>query len=94
MLRISGLKYPAIVESNNFFNESGKAIVCPVVKDAFAGPLHIRIDGTHVSGFVICEQLRYVDLQARHFTKQDSVKGYDILNISDAVMCMFDYQML
>lgn len=94
LLQISGFKYPAIVVSNNFFNESGKAIVCPVVKDALAGPLHIRIDGTHVSGFVMCEQLRYVDLQARHFSRQDSIKGYDILNISDAVMGMFDYQML
>ena len=38
LLKVSGLQYPVIVVSNNFFNESGKAIVCPIVKNAAEGP--------------------------------------------------------
>lgn len=94
LLRINGISYPAIVVSNDFFNSSGKAVVCPVVKDAAAGPLHIHIDASPVSGYVLCEQLRYLDLDARRFTKISSVSLYEIMDISDAVKGMFDYQMM
>ena len=92
LLKIEGLNHPAIVVSNNFFNESGKAIVCPIVKSALEGPLHIRFKHGNVEGYVLCEQLRYVDLAARHFSKLTASHYYDIMDISDAVMGMFDYQ--
>ncbi len=92
LLKIDGLNHPAIVVSNNFFNESGKAIVCPIVKNAVEGPLHIKLDCGAVEGYVLCEQLRYVDLAARHFSKLTATHYYDIMDISDAVMGMFDYQ--
>ena len=34
LLKVAGLAYPVIVVSNDFFNESGKAIVCPIMKNA------------------------------------------------------------
>ena len=43
LLKVGGLVYPVMVVSNNFFNESGKAIVCPIMKDAVDGPLHIQL---------------------------------------------------
>ena len=30
MLRVGGINYPVIVVSNNFFNQSGKVIACPI----------------------------------------------------------------
>ena len=92
LLRVSGLTYPVIVVSNSFFNTSGKAIVCPIVKDAAEGPLHIQIKDCPVDGFVLCEQVRYVDLAARHYSKITAAPYFDIMDISDAVMGMFDYQ--
>ena len=43
MLKISGLPYPMIVVSNDFFNQEGKIIACPIVRNAAEGPLHIRL---------------------------------------------------
>ncbi len=94
LLRISGITYPVIVVSNNYFNGSGKAIVCPIVRNAVEGPLHIRIKDSPVEGCVLCEQVRYVDLAARRFSKITDARYYDIMDICDAVMGMFDYQML
>ena len=65
ILKVSGLKYPVIVVSNNFFNESGKAIVCPILKNVVEGPLHIMLKDSSVEGYVLCEQVRYVDLAER-----------------------------
>lgn len=94
LLHVSGLSYPVIVVSNNFFNASGKAIVCPIVKDAAEGPLHIRLKDCPAEGFILCEQIRYVDLAVRHYAKITAAPYFDIMDISDAVMGMFDCQML
>ena len=94
MLRVGGINYPVIVVSNNFFNQSGKVIACPIVKNAIEGPLHIELKHSSVEGIVLCEQVKYLDLKARHFSKLTSTHYFDIMDISDAVMGMFDYQQL
>ena len=94
LLKVGGIAYPVMVVSNDFFNRSGKAIVCPILKNVIEGPLHIRLKGGMVEGFVLCEQVRYVDLSARHYSKITSTRYDDIMDISDAVMGMFDDQAL
>ena len=94
LLKVAGLNYPVMVVSNNFFNETGKAIVCPIVKNAVEGPLHIRLKESTVEGYVLCEQVRYLDLTVRRFSKLGDAHYYDVRDISDAVMGMFDYQTL
>ena len=92
LLRVSGITFPVIVVSCNFFNASGKAIVCPVVTSTEKGPLHIAVKTAQLEGVVLCEQVRYLDLAARHYSKLGGAHYYDIMDISDAVMGMFDYQ--
>ena len=41
---------------------------------------------------MLCEQVRYLDLSARHYSKIGSALNYDVMDISDAVMGMFDYR--
>lgn len=94
MLRVGGIKYPVIVVSNNFFNQSGKIIACPIVKNAIEGPLHIKLKDSSVEGIVLCEQVKYLDLKARHYSKLTSTHYFDIMDISDAVIAIFDYQQL
>ena len=92
LLRLSGLPFPVMVVSNNYFNDSGKAIVCPILKQTAASPLHIELKDCPVEGYVICEQVKYVDLSSKRFTKLSGTQYYDTMNISDAVMGIFDYQ--
>ena len=94
LLNVAGLSYPVIVVSNNFFNASGKAIVCPIVERTAEGPLHIRLKDSPVEGYVLCEQVRFIDLAARRFSKIAESHYFDIMDISDAVIGMFDYQAL
>ena len=92
MLRVSGIEYPVIIVSNNYFNESGKVIACPILKNAVEGPLHIKLRDSTVEGYVLCEQVKYLDLKARDYSKLTSTHYFDIIDISDAVMGIFDYQ--
>ena len=64
------------------------------MKNAIEGPLHIKLKDSSVEGIVLCEQVKYLDLKARHFSKLTSTHYFDIMDISDAVMGIFDYQQL
>ena len=92
LLNISGISFPVIVVSNDLFNSSGMAMICPIQKQAVPGPLHIELKDCPVEGYVLCEYIKPVDLKARRFTKLSDTHYYDIMNISDAVMGIFDYQ--
>ena len=92
LLKVSGISFPVIVVSSDLFNSTGKAVVCPIVKNIAAGPLHIELTDAPVEGYVLCEQVRYLDLSSRRFSKLSNTRYFDIMNISDAVMGIFDYQ--
>ncbi len=92
LLHIAGLPHPVVVVSNDFFNQEGKVIVCPIVPKAGESPLHIRLKDASVEGYVLCEQVKYVDLSARRYTKMQEMRYFDIMDLSDAVMGMFEYQ--
>lgn len=92
LLKVSGIAYPVIVVSNNFFNRSGKVIVCPIVPEAEKDPLHIELKDSVVKGYVLCEQVKYLDLSIRHYSRLTATHCYDIMDISDAVMGIFEYQ--
>ena len=62
-------KRPAVVISNDFFNEKAKlAIVCPITNTDKNFPLHVQLDGrTKTSGVVLCEHVRSLDINSRSY---------------------------
>lgn len=44
-----------------------------------------------MDGYVLCEQVRYLDLTTRRFSKLSATHYFDIMDISDAVVGMFEY---
>ena len=58
---------PALVVSNELFNQkTNLTIVCPISNTDNRFPMHIRLQGTATTGFVRCEQVRSLDLNARN----------------------------
>ena len=94
VLKVGGLSYPMLVVSNGFFSQEGKVIACPIVRSAAEGPLHIKLKNSPTEGYVLCEQLKYIDLTVRRFSKLPASHYFDIIDISDAIMGIFDYQCL
>ena len=78
---------PALVVSNTFFNENAKlAILCPITTSDNQFPLHIPLDRrTKTQGFILCEHLKTVDLNARKFSFVEKIpldilrQVYDII---------------
>ncbi len=91
ILKVASLPYPMVVVSKNFFNESGLVMACPILPDAIRGPLRIWCENIKKPGYVYCEQVRVVDLNARRFSKTDSIRYDDLIDIVDAIQSIFDY---
>ena len=94
LLRVAGIAHPVLVVSNDFFNESGRVVAVPILKGATGGPLHIPLKGGPTDGCAICEQLKYLDLTVRRYSKLGEVHYHEIMDITDAIMGIFDYQQL
>ena len=60
---------PAIVISNNIFNEKTKlSIVCPITNTNNKFPLHVPLDSrTKTTGVILCEHLKSLDLNSRTY---------------------------
>jgi len=59
---------PALIVSNNDANRflNPMAMVCPVTSTDRGYPTRVKLNGTKLSGFIMCEQMRAVDLGARN----------------------------
>lgn len=59
-------KRPALVVSNNFFNQlSDLAIVCPISNASSAFPLNVNLNGrTITTGSILCQHVKSLDLRA------------------------------
>jgi mRNA interferase MazF len=57
---------PALIISNNLFNERvGLAIACPITNTDRNFPFHIAVNNEHLSGFIMSEQVKSIDYNAR-----------------------------
>ncbi len=81
---------PAIIVSNKTFNQYlGLAFACPVTNTKRDFPFHIRYDGENVSGYIMAEQLKSIDYNARKIKfveKADTDTINQILGIIDSIL--------
>ena len=81
-----------IISKNAYIKAVGRFHVCPLINATFEGPTHIPITANKLtSGTVICDQIKPIDPNARTCTKVDSLKYEDIINISDCIQGLFEY---
>ena len=91
VLKVDKIKLPVLVVSKDFFNQTGEIIACPVYNAGRDDALHIHIQTQNMDGYVHCEKLAILDLNARGVVKLNSLHMNDIMNITDAIQGIFDY---
>lgn len=58
---------PALVVSNSSFNKKlGLTIVCPITNTNRNFPLHVKLEAENLQGFIMCEQIKSIDYNARN----------------------------
>ncbi|MEA2072173.1 MAG: type II toxin-antitoxin system PemK/MazF family toxin [Campylobacterota bacterium] len=57
---------PALIVSNEVFNKNvGLAIACPITNTDRSFPFHLKVDSSNLTGYVMCEQVKSIDYNAR-----------------------------
>ena len=80
-----------IVSKNAYIKATGMFHVCPMI-DAPADTTHIRIEGKkNASGVVACEHVKIIDPERRICNKVDTARYADIMEVSDVLQGIFEY---
>ena len=81
---------PAIIVSNKVFNQHlGLAFACPITNTKRDFPFHIEVVSENISGFIMTEQLKSIDYNARNikFIEKANQKTINkILGIVDSIL--------
>lgn len=57
---------PALIVSNEAFNKGlGLAIACPITNTDRDFPFHVKVDSKNLTGFIMTEQIKSIDYNAR-----------------------------
>ena len=79
---------PAIVVSNDTFNRFAKtaAMVCPITNTERDIPLHVKLgQGTRITGVIMCDQAKILDLQKRNAEWIERAPDDIILEVVDII---------
>ena len=88
IIKIEGIKTPALVVSKSIFNESGKVIVCPIVEGISSATLSFSIDDDRC---VLCDSIRLLDIKSRGYTQKGLIPLAQVIQITDRIQSIFDY---
>ncbi len=83
---------PALVVSNNTFNRRTRiAVVCPITNTDRSYPLHIPLDErTSVTGVVMCEQVKSLDVNARNAVFLEKAPSDIVEEVLDVIAGFFE----
>ncbi|MCL2213229.1 MAG: type II toxin-antitoxin system PemK/MazF family toxin [Oscillospiraceae bacterium] len=79
---------PAIVISNNAFNEFTKslAMLCPITNTDRNFPMHIRLDDrTVTNGVIMCDQAKVFDIQRRNASFIEAAPMEIVIEVTEMI---------
>lgn len=91
IIKIEGIKNFAVVISKNIYNESGKAVVCPVMDKASDSLFEVEIDLDDEKKYVASDCVRQMDLDSRGYHKCGRVAYNRLIYIIDMSQSVIDY---
>jgi len=78
---------PVLVISNaSFSRASNMLMVCPITNTNRNSPLHVELSELQTTGFVMCDQVRIVDIRARGYNMVESVSEDTLWEVCDIIV--------
>ena len=82
---------PVLAISNTHFSQaSNMLIVCPITNTDRKNPLHVYLTGLTTTGFVMCDQVRAIDVRAREYRVIEAVDADTLWEVCDIVIGSVD----
>ena len=84
---------PVLVVSNaSHSRASHLKMVCPITNTDRKTPVHVCLDGLVTSGFVMCDQIRAVDIRARDYRIVETIDNDTLWEVCDIIQGAVDVE--
>ena len=85
---------PALVISNTMHaSNSSMTLICPITNTNRNNVMHVKLTCTRATGYVLCDQIRAVDLSARTYRVVETLDEDTLWNVCDIVKGAVDVLM-
>jgi mRNA interferase MazF len=85
---------PALVVNNTVYSRaSNMTLVCPITNTDRQNPLHVRLHGLATTGFVMCDQIRALDIRAREYKIIENVGSEILWEVCDIIQGAVDVEL-
>ena len=84
---------PVLVVNNASFSKASKMLlICPITSTDRKNPLHVRLEGLTTTGFVMCDQIKAIDVKAREYKSVETVDDETLWEITDIISGFVDIE--
>ena len=84
----AGYRPVLVVNNASFSQASNMIVVCPITSTDRKNPLHVQLEGLTTRGFVMCDQIKAIDINARSYKIVESVTDDIFWEVAD-IICGF-----
>lgn len=82
---------PVLVISNASFSKiTNMTIICPITNTDRDSPVHVALEGLITTGYIMCDQVRAVDIRAREYKIIESIDDDTLWNVCDIIFGSID----
>ena len=77
---------PALVVNNaTHAKNSNLTLICPITNTARKNVMHVKLTKSTTTGYVLCDQIRAVDLSNRKYKRLEALDSDTLWNVCDIV---------
>ena len=77
---------PALVVNNVMHSKNSRmTLICPITNTNRKSIMHVKLTKTATTGFVLCDQVRAVDLSSRKYKMIETLDHDTLWNICDII---------
>jgi len=84
----SGYRPVLVVNNASFSKASNMIVICPITNTKRDTLLHVPLDGLETTGFVMCDQIKAVDLKSRDYKVIETIDDDTLWEVTD-IICGF-----
>jgi len=84
---------PVLVISNaSLSRASNMIIICPITNTDRKSPVHVPLEGSITTGFVMCDQVKAIDIRARDYKFIEAIDDETLWEVCDIVQGLVDIE--
>ena len=81
----AGYRPVLVINNASHSRASNMTIVCPITNTDRKNPMHVSLTGLVTRGFVMCDQVRAIDIRAREYRVIETVDDDTLWDVCDIV---------